>query len=198
MDQKAPQKLDFQATEAVATLILHTMVRIHLHAQHNASGVRRRTICNEMCAGAGVDDTGNANAFVSCEGWGGSTGGAMWCTGRLMLPWECLQKMDRQDSLQGTLMPPSSSSSFLWMLIWFDIVWWYIALVVYVEWPPGSIGVRVRWLPSCLSLAWEVMVLAFGNLHKTLITIVSLHNRLIKGVALMWASKSMRENIIKV
>lgn len=68
MDQKAPQKLGFQATEAVTTLILHTMVRIHLHAQHNASGVRGRTICNEMCAGAGVDDTGNANAFVSCEG----------------------------------------------------------------------------------------------------------------------------------
>lgn len=39
------------------------------------------------------------------------------------------------------------------------------------------------------------MVLAFGNLHKTFITSVNLHNRL-KGVALMWASKSMRENII--
>ena len=56
----------------MATLILHTVVRIHFHAQNNASSVSGRTTCNETCAGTGVDNagrvTGNANAFASCEG----------------------------------------------------------------------------------------------------------------------------------
>lgn len=42
-----------------------------MYALYNAS-VSRRTTCNEMCAGAGVDNAGRvmgtANAFARCEG----------------------------------------------------------------------------------------------------------------------------------
>ena len=51
----------------------------YTHKQ-NAS-VGKRTTCDEMCGGAGADGvgrvTGIANAFVSCEGRGGSTSGAL-------------------------------------------------------------------------------------------------------------------------